>query len=127
MSKEGNLSYSLFITEGMQITLEISIDHAAGRGCFPRQGNISLNGQDRELVNGFVSEFINVGEIIQDGYDAIYKHLDGKDNRVYFYADNGIVQVINITSMPVHDHSSILQGGPAFGTYASDYDEPGET
>ena len=123
MPKEGNLAYSLFITEGMQITLEINVDHYAGRGCFPRIGEVSLNGKKRQLINGYISEYENVGKIIEDGHFAIYQHLDSKENRVYFYADNGTVQIINITSMPVHDHSSILQGGPAFGTYASDYEE----
>lgn len=123
MSKEGNLSYSLFITEGMQITLEIGVDHKAGHGCFPRLDPVSLHNEERTLVNGFVSEFDSIGRLIAADAGAIYQHLESKENRVYFYADNGSIQVINITSMPVHDHSSILQGGPAFGTYASDYED----
>ncbi len=125
MSREGNLSYSIFITEGMQVTLNIVVDLKAGRGCFPRLGDVSLNNNIRTLKNGFVSEYEEVGIIIEDGVSAIYKHLENKENRIYFYADNGTIQVINITSMPIHDHSSILQGGPAFGTYASDYEDEG--
>jgi hypothetical protein len=41
-------------------------------------------------------------------------------NKVYFLSRTGEKGVVDIISVPIHDHSSVVTGGPAYGTYFTD-------
>jgi hypothetical protein len=63
-----------------------------------------------------------IGTII-DGNDgtAIYTHLSLGENIISFTDDSaGTIGVATAVGIPIHDHSSLGQGGPAFGVYASE-------
>ena len=74
------------------------------------------------LKNGFVVDNENVGKIkaVPSEPAVIYKHNKFEYNMVTFYALTGEKGTVDIMSVPVHDHSSIVAGGPAYGTYFSD-------
>ena len=65
-------------------------------------------------------------EVVQDAVAIKYKHKLPSNNLLWFFAETGEVVKFSIELMPVHDHASILTGGPAFGTYYSTLPEDGE-
>lgn len=73
-------------------------------------------------VNGFVVDNSAVGDIEPaPGEPAvIYTHKKFEWNAVTFYALTGEKGRVNIMAVPIHDHSSVVAGGPAYGTYFSD-------
>ena len=74
------------------------------------------------LVNGFVVDNENVGQIeaVAGEPAVIYKHNKFEYNMITFYALTGEKGTVDIISVPIHDHSSIVAGGPAYGSYFSD-------
>lgn len=128
MAKNDNNSYTLSLPAGSEITITIEVDFNKAKGAFAKTGDVYINGSKRTLINGFCVEFISVGEVsLPTGEDTkkdsiVYKHKLHSENRVYFYASSGETQVVNIINIPIHDHSSTVQGGPAFGTYYSDHE-----
>ncbi len=92
---------------------------------------VRLNGEERNHVYGFISENELAGTIAvskddktNDSLKVNYKHLKNEENRIHYFAASGDHSIISIISIPIHDHSSIYQGGPAFGTYYYDKSEP---
>lgn len=82
---------------------------------------------DKELIRGFLVENEDVGNIEpteQDEPAVIYHHRRFDFNRIVFHSRVGGIHVIDIMAVPVHDHSSIVSGGPAYGTYFSDDQNP---
>jgi hypothetical protein len=74
------------------------------------------------LINGFVVDNPDIGSI-EEGEtpnSVIYTHKKFAPNKVFFYANTGEVGELHIISVPIHDHSSIITGGPAYGTYFTD-------
>lgn len=119
---------ALTMSAGMSIDIDVPIDMDVGQGEFQRSADdpVKVGGVNTPHVLGFVSEFPEIGTITPvegDDLKVTYKHLQSKPNRVFFYTPDNEKHTISIVSMPVHDHSSIYQGGPAFGTYASDSGE----
>ena len=118
---------TISIPAGMYVEIEAPVIRELGVGPFPKDQSetVLVNGQVREHINGFVSEYEDIG-IIEDipgeSLKVKYTQLKNGENRVYFFSDNGDKAVVDIISIPIHDHSSIYQGGPAFGTYKSDYE-----
>ena len=126
MAREQNPAYTLSLQAGMEVKMESEVRKSDAKGSFFLEGPGILGGVERELTNGFLVEFSSVGELSTSGEEdlsVIYKHLKSRENRIYFYASDGDIQVINIITIPIHDHSSIVQGGPAFGTYYADIEE----
>jgi len=77
------------------------------------------------LIKGFWLEDEDVGEIAQaaDGrVGVIYTHKKAGNNSIWFETRTGLTGLVNVISVPIHDHSSIVQGGPAYGTYFTDDD-----
>ena len=74
------------------------------------------------LINGFTVENPEVGTIEAGGSGAavIYTHKKAMTNVIWFFTRTGERSIVNIISVPIHDHSNIVQGGPAFGTYFND-------
>lgn len=79
-------------------------------------------------INGFVLDNTDVGKIEEvAGEPAImYTHNKFATNYITFYALTGETGRIFVNAVPIHDHSSIVTGGPAYGTYFAD-DENTET
>jgi hypothetical protein len=80
-------------------------------------------GIELPTVRGFAVLYPDVGTIeVTDDQEAAVKYTHKKFslNKVYFLSRTGELGVIDIISVPIHDHSSIVTGGPAYGTYFTD-------
>ena len=77
-----------------------------------------------EVVRGFVVEDERVGTIApaddEEGTVIIYSHKRVSENAIWFFANSGERGLVNVISVPIHDHSTIVHGGPAYGTYFDD-------
>ena len=78
--------------------------------------------EDASLVNGFYVDNEDVGTIeAVAGEPAIqYTHKKFSENYITFYAATEEIGKIFVSAIPIHDHSSIVTGGPAYGTYFAD-------
>jgi hypothetical protein len=74
------------------------------------------------LVNGFAVLYPEVGEIeiYPDEPAVYYTHKKFSVNKIFFLSRTGEQGVVDVISVPIHDHSSIVTGGPAYGTYFTD-------
>jgi hypothetical protein len=119
------INLSINFQMGVSYKLKIPTTLANDGGFTPKTGLVKLsNGQERELKRGFCLESETVGTL--GGEDEFpnevaikYTHLLNTANTIWFYAYTG--ERVRVISQPmqVHDHSSINQGGPAYGTYFS--------
>jgi len=75
-----------------------------------------------QTTNGFVVDDADIGEIkpVEGSASFKYTHKKFSANAITFYARNSAMGRCDIISVPIHDHASIVTGGPAFGTYFSD-------
>jgi len=85
-----------------------------------------LNGESKpnvQLRRGFVVDNTDIGDIEdskEEEASILYKHKKFAENVITFYADTGEMGKVFVISVPIHDHSSIITGGPAYGTYFDD-------
>jgi hypothetical protein len=124
---------AMYLLPGMSIQLKIPVIQDRVSGYFAaRTGTVDLAkffgevNNVSEMVKGFVVEDKRVGVLQADPTDAsavVYTHKRAQKNAIWFFAASGERGVMNIVSVPIHDHSSIVQGGPAYGTYFSDDEE----
>ena len=125
----GGLVSTLNMSAGTYVEITVPVDASVGQGQFPldKARTVKVNGKDTKHVYGFVVENDTVGiveEIPGTDLKVKYSHLKNETNRIFYYTANMEKYIIAIIAMPLHDHSSIPQGGPAFGTYY--YDKPTE-
>lgn len=125
------ISTQVYLLPGMSVKIEAPLDPASGMGDWAYMGSIAIEpGGDPvnlALNNGFYVEDDTVGTItpVVNEPAVIYKHNKPEKNAVWFVAKKGSGSrrgVVHIMAVPIHDHSSIVQGGPAYGTYFSDDD-----
>lgn len=97
---------------------------------FVRFGTVSHKKDSGDVVslttkNGFVVDDESTGTIqeVPGEPSVIYSHKKFSQNVITFYARTGEIGKIYILSVPIHDHSSIVTGGPAYGTYFTDDEE----
>lgn len=128
MSRQGDKAVHLAVGESLQC--HVPIVHEIGEGWFPRIGDIYFTGVTggtniRTLVDGWCLENDEVGTLTQlsDQLGVVYQHNYPMVQYIYFFAATGETGVISVVPAPIHDHSSITQGGPAFGTYFRDRNE----
>jgi hypothetical protein len=119
---------------GMSARFKAPVNRLRGEGYFVKldkdaQGNplptyVNFSGEQRLLVNGFLLEDEEVGTLTTDGSclpnEVIYTHNKAAKNTIWFFADTGEIGTASVVPTPIHDHSSVVQGGPAYGTYFSD-------
>lgn len=115
-------STSIHLLAGMQAKIEAPLDLLLGYGWFVEDGEIYFKGEKTSPTNGFIVEYDDVGTIepVPNEPAIIYKHKKAEENSVWFFAKTGEIAVCHILAVPIHDHSSVVQGGPAYGTYFSD-------
>lgn len=119
---------STSLTTGMYIDLKVPAVAEANNypnGLFPEYREVAVGGTKRVPIRGFVSENEGIGTIEVVDYDNIsarYLHNKPYPNRILFFSINDAnIYTVSIIAIPIHDHSSISQGGPAYGTYYTDY------
>ena len=115
---------AIYLLPGMSATITVE-------DAFAYMGEVPYKRKDTEEMlkteNGFILHDTDVGEIQKGtGASITYKHKKYSPNLITFYTLNGTTSTVDIISVPIHDHASIVTGGPAFGTYFSD-DETVET
>lgn len=115
-----------YLMAGETYTIEIPVTLSNNRGYFPRKGSVSpqLTNKDEPttLQNGFYVENEEVGTIEKVHTDKVavdYYHRYSTENAIWFLATTGEKVKVSIGTMPVHDHASVVTGGPAYGTYYS--------
>lgn len=115
----GNSS-SVYLLPGMSI--KIKAEHFFIKETTVKHRYQDDSSKDVTPINGFVLDDTEVGEITAVGSEpaVIYKHKKFEYNVITFYALTGEKGMVDIMSVPIHDHSSIIAGGPAYGTYYSD-------
>lgn len=124
---------TIYCIPGKTYEIEIPRTLENFKGYFPLSGSVKIEDSSGSTQlrtiehNGFVVEDEDIGEILGPLADSMkvgiqYKHKRPGDNTIWFFALTGERLKININgSIDIHDHSSIVTGGPAYGTY---YSEP---
>lgn len=115
----------IYLLAGMRAKIKAPVKAILGKGWFPSNDSQVVpgaSGAREDIKNGFIVEDDKIGTIepVANEVAVIYTHKRALENRVWFFADTGEMAVCTIAAVPIHDHSSIVQGGPAFGTYFSD-------
>ena len=112
---------------GMKARIGIKTDLEPGglaQGSFAYTGaTVNYKGSSYDVVNGWIVEDSDVGSIEADpGKPAVlYTHKKPEKNSLFFFDHRGSLKsAVYIVTVPIHDHSSIVQGGPAYATYFSD-------
>jgi len=122
---------AIYLLPGMSVLLKCPVNAKNNHGYFPRKTPLPPSVTEAmpnpsSLIRGFVVEDTTIGEIEQSEYNdlsVIYTHKKTAENAIWFFSLTGERGLVNVISVPIHDHSSIVQGGPAFGTY---FDDEGE-
>lgn len=130
MATSGGLSgSSIYLLPGMRVKILSELTPKNNMGYRAKSGSVKhafSNGETREvdLLRGFLVEDETVGEISATDKQEVgiwYTHNRPERNLIWFYAETieyrGYVDII---AVPIHDHSTIVQGGPAYGTYFAD-------
>ena len=113
----------------VEVTLLIDVGEGSrGSGAFVCTDPVKFyDGKYYDLLHGFALEDTDVGELTPlgasdetGGVTVLYTHKKPEKNTIYFWTFEGNMDSISIVGVPIHDHSSIIQGGPAFGTYFTD-------
>lgn len=113
---------SIYLLPGMRAKIKVPgayVSQQASRKIKKTNGAL----EDLPLVQGFAVEYEDVGTIEPvDGEPAvIYTHKKYSQNRIFFFSSNsGEECTVSVISVPIHDHSSIVTGGPAYSTYFTD-------
>ena len=104
--------------------LHIPVSNANMGGYYPDTGaTITAAGHTMPLQNGFWVENKDIGDIIAVSSSKLAVTYEQKiygDNTIWFYAITGERVRVQVMMGTLHDHSSISEGGPAYGTYYSE-------
>lgn len=120
--------YTVYLIPNQTVKIEIPVNEFAGEGFFAQVQNndgttpatVPIRDELKTLQNGFCVDNEKAGRIVKVYSDAVaidYKHILGLENTIYFFAATGEWGYVEVSSVPIHDHSTIVQGGPAYGTY----------
>lgn len=132
MANVGNLTGNLDLPPNVLLSATV-IALLPGQKCklrtsgfFVRKTSIKdSNDNDVLLNNGFrvLDENVGTVEPIAGKPEVYYTHKKPERNVILFYASTGEVGACIVDAIQIHDHSSIVQGGPAYGTYFNDESE----
>ena len=113
-------SLAVYLLPGMSAKIEALDSFANMDSVTHRRSDGTV--EEISTENGFVVDYIDVGSIekVPDEAAVIYKHKKYSHNTITFYSRTGSLGRVDVVSVPIHDHASIVTGGPAFGTYFSD-------
>ena len=120
---------SIYMTPGMSVKLKSSLTNRNSFGWFAAQKIPGGYFEDLTYVSaierGFVVEDTRNGIIVpatdEVSASVIYTHNRVAENAIWFFSIDGKSRgLVNVISVPIHDHSTIVHGGPAYGTYFDD-------
>lgn len=117
---DGGQTVSVYLLPGMKIKIKV-------QNFFVNPRVVEHKFQDGRieavtLIQGFVVDNPVVGTIepVTEEPAVFYTHNMFEYNMITFYSRTGEKGQVAIMSVPIHDHSSIVAGGPAYSTYFSD-------
>jgi hypothetical protein len=117
---------SLSLLPGMSVQLEVK-GYYARLEPYTVYNAYTKENDDKTLVNGFYMDDEEAGTLTAiEGRAAVrYTHIKARENNIWFVARTEVngepeLGVFRIIYVPVHDHASIVTGGPAYGTYHSE-------
>ena len=121
---------SVTLDVGAELILKIPNNaNGSGSGNFPEQTSAIYRGKTYTLLQGFGLLETATGRLEatsnSDCLEVKYTHLQPSNQTICFFGIDGRVSRVNIIRVPIHDHTSIYQGGPAHGTYYSESNLPG--
>ena len=119
---------AVYLIPGMSVKLTSPLSNRNNFGYFAAQeippGYFSDLTNVSDILNGFVVEDKRNGVLKaaadEQGAVVIYTHKRVAPNAIWFFAVSGERGLVNVISVPIHDHSTIVHGGPAYGTYFDD-------
>jgi len=121
---------AVYLVPGMEIKISSPVNGKNQQGFFVRTEQLpegywgTTDGNNNlALKRGFVVENTNVGslrEADEEEAAVIYTHRQPYPNAIWFFALTGERGLVKVISVPIHDHSTITTGGPAYGTYYDD-------
>ncbi len=119
---------SVYLMPGMSVKLKSGLTNRNDFGWFPATeippGHFNDMTNVGDIIRGFVVEDTRNGGIAvasdETAAAVVYTHKRVAENAIWFFALSGERGLINVISVPIHDHSSVVQGGPAYGTYFDD-------
>lgn len=131
-------SSGVTLKPGESMYLALIADNTEGcipMGKPPKTGTFNYGGKAVTLVNGFFCTNPSVGSITVapsgSGFSSRnaplcikYTQLAAADNVIYFVAQDGDIGTFKVGTPPLHDHTSVYEGGPAHSTYATNYKKP---
>lgn len=125
-------SSSVYLMPGMSIKIKAPINMKNSHGFYPRTDPIPVNyfpdkdpggASAFELTRGFIVEDDTIGvinEYDEESLSVVYTHKKPAANAIWFFARTGERALLNVITVPIHDHSTIVHGGPAYGSYFDD-------
>jgi len=120
MSNITNIQFNVSL--GTTYKIALPQDVSLGIGFWPRTDPVIVNGVSYTLKAGFrlEKEDQGIGKL-EDNYPnelaVDFTPLLHSDYSIFFYAITGEIVRFGATHIGIHDHASILTGGPAYGTY----------
>lgn len=120
MSDIINIQFNVAV--GNTYKIAVPVERSLGSGYYPRTKDVIIGDRLYTPKAGFIlmGEDDGIG-ILTDAYPkelAIdFKPLVYADYEIFFYSLTGEVVRFGATPVEVHDHASIMTGGPAYGTY----------
>ena len=119
---------AVYLIPGMSVKLTSSLSNRNNFGYFAAQtipdGYFGDMTYVSDILRGFVVEDERNGVLSaapdEQGTVIIYTHKRIAANAIWFFAVSGERGLVNVISVPIHDHSTIVHGGPAYGTYFDD-------
>lgn len=120
---------SVYMIPGQTVKIRSSLTVKNDFGWFAAQeipqGHMDDYPYHSSIINGFVLEDTRIGEIKpasdEEGTVILYTHQKVAPNAIWFFSGVGEERgLVNVISVPIHDHSTIVHGGPAYGTYFDD-------
>ena len=119
---------AVYLSPGMKVKLKVPVNGPNNQGFFTRTEELPAGfwkdqNKAGEIIRGFVVENTDVGELrpTDEAEAAVtYCHKQPYPNAIWFFARTGERGLVRVISVPIHDHSTIVHGGPAYGTYFDD-------
>lgn len=120
---------AVYLLPGQKVKIKAPVNPSNSEGYFVREENLPTSFTEHYpnmspvLERGFTVENSTVGDIDPtDEQEAavIYHHKVPYPNAIWFFARTGERGLVKVISVPIHDHSTIVHGGPAYGTYFDD-------
>jgi len=120
---------AVYLIPGMSVKLTSGLTNRNNFGYFAAEkvppGYFTDMTYVGDITKGFVVEdkrngSLSIAQDETEGTVVVYTHNRVAPNAIWFFAVSGERGLVNVISVPIHDHSTIVHGGPAYGTYYDD-------